>query len=125
MSDAKKETSPAFIHSDLDDYGLSPFELRVYLRVVRRADAKLLKGICRESVANMARGCGMSVRSAYNALRVLVGVGLLGEQTRPKGRPVEYVLLPRQYWKSPEELERIRAELKPDSGKTSARGADP
>ena len=49
----------AIIPSFLDDYGLDPYEMRVYIRLARRAG---MGGQCWESISKMASSCRMSDR---------------------------------------------------------------
>jgi DNA-binding MarR family transcriptional regulator len=89
-----------FIHSILDDYGLTPVEFRVYGRLARRAGAEG----AREAVRNMAAGCRVSERSVQLALKFLELAGLIQRCERP-GRPTVYKLLPPANWSPASKLE--------------------
>lgn len=97
---------PVFIHSKLDDYGLSPVEFRVYGRLARRAGS----GEARESVRNMAAGCKMSERSVQLALKLLELAGLVQRLDR-HGLPTLYKLLPPGKWAHPSKLEALRSQI--------------
>ncbi len=64
----------AVIPSLLDDYGLDPYEFRVYARLTRRAGNH---GQCWESISNIAKACKMSDRKAQYCLRLLEKAGLV------------------------------------------------
>jgi len=59
-----------FVGSAVDDGGLDPFEFRVLCRIARRGD-------CTESLANIARGTRMGANRCREAIRALVGRGLV------------------------------------------------
>jgi hypothetical protein len=70
-----------FISIDLaiDDSDLSPFEVRVYLRICRR-EGELG---CWESVPSMAAGCRMSTRTVQHALKSREAKGWIRIERRP------------------------------------------
>lgn len=108
-----REIDLMFIHSELDDLGLDPYEFRIYSRLVRRAGKH---GVAHESVANMAEGCRMSERKARQALRVLEELGLV-TRTERSGATTEYSLTHQRHW--------VRRPEQVDSGDTPARDAAP
>lgn len=99
-----RDDLPIFIHSELDDYGLSNAEFRVYGRLARRAGSK---GVAKESVPNMAANFMVSDRTVRRCLQVLVRCRLVAEHLRP-GRPTEYALNPRTVWADKKDLPAIR-----------------
>lgn len=106
------------VHSDLDDYGLDPYEFRIYAHVVRRTGGKY-HGECFAKLKKTAEVCKMSVRKAQYSLKTLCEAGLLLKEER-KGRTDIYKLAPKSYWKPKEELEKIRQQVKNSSlGKNS------
>lgn len=106
---------PVFIHSELDDFGLDPFEFRVYARLVRRAGSG---GTAYESVPNVAKATHMSQRKVRYALRVLCALGLVGLSESRTGDTSIYVVLDKVRWASRSEVARIRSEaLEPDPEK--------
>ena len=102
-----KEASAIFVHSDLDDYGLDPYEFRIYSRISRRAGCKEEAW---ESIPNIASGCKIGESRVRQALRLLEAVGLIESFKRP-GRSTIYRLTPKHKWKRPENLETIRTSL--------------
>lgn len=119
-----RDDMPVFIHSELDDYGLSPIEFRVYARLARRAG----RGQAREAVTRMARDFEVSDRTIQRALRVLVACDLISEETRP-GNTTIYRLNGRRLWQDRKLLKATRARLfpkRPAAGVTSdaAAGGD-
>jgi hypothetical protein len=98
-----RDDMPVFIHSELDDYGLSPIEFRIYGRLARRAG----KGEAKESVPKMAEGCKVSERSVQLALRLLELAGLT-EAEEHTGHTTVYRLLPRSRWADPAQLDELR-----------------
>jgi hypothetical protein len=72
---AKGKTSPAFIHSKLDDFGLRPNQFRVYCHIVRRAGA--IGGTFYESVPNCAAHCKIHVKTARSVISCLLSLNLI------------------------------------------------
>jgi len=56
-----------FVRRDIDDYGLDPYEFRLYTRISRRAS----NGGAWESLYKMARACCMSLSRARKPMRLL------------------------------------------------------
>jgi len=98
------------VHSDLDEYGLDPYEFRLYAHVVRRTGGKLT-GECFARLKKTAEICHMSVRKAQYALKTLCDAGLILKEQR-KGRTDVYRLTPKSNWKPKEELKQIRQKAK-------------
>lgn len=101
-----RDDMPIFIHSELDDYGLSLVEFRVYARLARRCG----RAAASESVPNMARDFGVNDRTVQRALRLLVSARLIAEERRP-GKTTLYTLLPRPAWAPASALEALRTEI--------------
>jgi len=95
-----------FVKSEMDDYGLDPYEFRIYARIVRRAGRKEAW----ESVPNMAKACMMSESRVRLALQVLEAAGLIESQER-SGYSTLRRLTPKSKWVHPQRLEAIRAAL--------------
>lgn len=114
----KQEYKPVFVHSSLDDYGLDPYEFRLYSRIARREGG--VNGACEESVPNMAAACGMGERKAQHALKLLTEAGLITAEERV-GRSTLYRTTLASVWLSPEVLPEIRKRL----SRTRAPGATP
>lgn len=72
---AQNGTSPAFIHSKLDELKLTPVQFRVYCHATRRAGGA--DGMYFESVPNCARHCKIRIPTARKAIAKLVDLGLL------------------------------------------------
>jgi len=75
MSAANRIAQPCFIHSRLDEYGLSSVEFRLYCRVARCGD-------CWQTVETIAAGCRVGVKTVRSGLKFLVGRGLLSKEPR-------------------------------------------
>ncbi len=88
---------------NLDDYGLNPFEFRIYARIVRRSDHE---GSC-ESVASMAVACKICEQVVKSSLRFLAATGMIERVSRP-GQTTIYRLTPYDRWVHPEALGGIR-----------------
>lgn len=96
------EHNVPFMPAGLDDLGLDPFDLRVYLRIFRRAG---VDGVCFESVHNMAAGCRMSETRVHEALRELLLLGLVKRTAAAPGKTAKYTpVYPKEgeHWPSPE-----------------------
>ncbi|WP_414553325.1 helix-turn-helix domain-containing protein [Anabaena sp. CCY 0017] len=84
MAEANKPKNLLFIHSILDDAGLSPAEFRLICHIARR-------GVCYSTLAKIAEVTDMSVRTIQKTLKSLVEQGLVLKETKP-GRPDIYRL---------------------------------
>jgi len=102
-------TSVAFVHNFLDEYGLTPYEFRLYTHIVRRTGGKP-EGVCFASLNKIAQICKMSPRKAQQAMKVLIRANLV-TQTKRVGRTDEYQVRSASDWISKEELDQVREEL--------------
>ncbi len=98
------------VHSDLDEYGLDPYEFRIYAHIVRRTGGNL-DGECFAKLKKTAEICHMSVRKAQYALKTLCDAGLIIKEQR-KGKSDIYRLMPKSNWKPKKELKQIRQNIK-------------
>ena len=87
------EMNVIFIHSLVDDARLSPFTLKVYAHLARRAG----NGAAWPSVEGMAEHCGMAVNTVKKAINDLLDRGMLAKQERP-GRTNLYFLTKPSQW---------------------------
>ncbi|MBD2105176.1 hypothetical protein [Leptolyngbya sp. FACHB-261] len=91
-----------FVPSNLDDYGLDPFEFRIYARIVRRGRAY-------ESIPRMAKTCKMSEDKVRDALRALCAFGLLEkDDSQGAGYSLIYRPTDNSSWCHPEQVEELR-----------------
>lgn len=95
-----------FVKSDFDDYGLDPYEFRIYARIVRRAG----RSDAWESIPNMAKACMMSESRARRAIQVLEAARLI-ESIERSGYSALRRLTPKSVWVHPNQLSAIRAML--------------
>lgn len=108
-----------FVRSDLDEYGLDPYEFRVYGHITRRTGGRV-KGIAFSSVKKMAKGCGMSTRKLQYALKVLCYAGLLRKDKHSEYRTNVYMLNAPELWAAKEALVEIRKSVKEADAKKSS-----
>ena len=109
-----------FVKSDIDDYGLDPYEFRIYARIVRRAG----RGEAWESIPSMARACRMSESRARAALQLLEAAGLIKSFVRNGNTTLRHVT-DKCSWIHPEILDQLRTTLtrtKNDTPTRSDRG---
>lgn len=109
---SKANTRPdsvMFVHNVLDEYGLDPYEFRIYAHAVRRTGGKL-NGEYFASLTKTAEICQMSVRKAQYALKFLCEARFLTQEKR-KGRTDVYRMTHSKDWVKPEELEEIREKV--------------
>ncbi|MBU7584161.1 MAG: helix-turn-helix domain-containing protein [Nostoc sp. TH1S01] len=99
-------SSIAYIHNLLDEYGLDPYEFRLYAHIVRRTGGKP-DGVCFASLRKTAEICKMSMRKAQQAMKVLINANLVTQKKRT-GRTDEYKVTPIHTWVAKEELDNIR-----------------
>ncbi len=93
-SPAANASSVVFIHSQLDDYGLSASVFRLYCHLARRAGS----GIAWPSIATMSHKCRLHPQTIRKALRLLVAHRFLLRQQR-KGQTTLYRLTPPSEWR--------------------------
>ena len=101
--------SVMFVHNLLDEYGLDPYEFRIYAHAVRRTGGKL-DGKYFASLSKTAEVCQMSVRKAQYALKFLCEARFLTQEKR-KGRTDQYRITHSSEWAKPEDLEIIREKV--------------
>ncbi|MEA5595643.1 helix-turn-helix domain-containing protein [Rivularia sp. UHCC 0363] len=101
--------SVMFVHNVLDEYGLDPYEFRIYAHAVRRTGGKL-NGEYFASLTKTAEICQMSVRKAQYALKFLCEAGFLTQEKR-KGRTDVYRMTHSKNWVNPEGLDAIREKV--------------
>lgn len=99
-----------FVRNDLDEYGLNPYEFRVYGHIYRRTGGKF-HGVSYASVKTMAEVCGMSSRRVQYALKFLCKAGFLIRQESNR-RTNAYMLAPVDKWTPKAQLEGIRKAVK-------------
>ena len=87
-----------FIPDELDEYGLSGTEFRIYGHVVRMVGEN---GSCVESVRDMARICRISENVTLKALKRLTDVYRLLYKNERVGEMDEYTLTDMSEWKPP------------------------
>ncbi|MBW4430958.1 MAG: hypothetical protein KME28_04270 [Pelatocladus maniniholoensis HA4357-MV3] len=104
--DGNRPESVMFVHNVLDEYGLDPFEFRVYAHVVRRTGGKT-QGEFFASLNKTAEICQISVRKIQYALKFLCEAGFLIQDKR-QGRTDVYKLSPAKAWANKEDLTAIR-----------------
>ncbi|WP_051482690.1 hypothetical protein [Synechocystis sp. PCC 7509] len=106
MTAAVKEGSELslFVRREIDDYGLDPYEFRIYARITRRAG----NGEAWESLANMASACCMSLGRARKAVSLLKLAKLVESIERP-GYSTLYRLTPQHKWVECDRLQELRA----------------
>jgi hypothetical protein len=93
----------SFIHSSLDDFGLTPAQFRIYGHVNRVAGRE---GVCYQSLKTIAEHCGYCIGVTRDALRFLTDHKLLQRKDK-SGIGVEFRLIPPCHWLKPlSEMER-------------------
>lgn len=109
VAQGSKYRSPINVNSRLDDFGLDPYEFRVYSHVARRAGKF---GECFSSVEDMADVCKMSPRKVRYTLKFLCEAGLLLEEKKAKRRTINYRLTSMEAWAESQDLDAIRSQVK-------------
>src|SRR5690348_14590266 len=97
-----------FIPDELDDYGLTRYEFRVYCTIARWGD-------CTESVSRIARRCRMRKRTVRLALRLLVLANLIEEETKPGGATIRRLTATGE-WVQRIELDHLRLRIEYEAG---------
>ncbi|MBD2471494.1 hypothetical protein [Nostoc sp. FACHB-145] len=94
-----------FIPGFFDDYPLESSEFRLYAHIQRRAGTFG----CFESIPKMAQHCYMALKTAKNAIKLLLAAGMIEIQER-LGTTNIYTLTSPSNWVSPDNtVAKIRA----------------
>ncbi|MFN6498110.1 MAG: helix-turn-helix domain-containing protein [Nostoc sp. DedQUE01] len=96
-----------FIPGFFNDYPLEPSEFRLYAHIQRRAGTIG----CFESIPNMAKHCYMALKTAKNAIKLLLAAGMIEIQER-LGTTNIYTLTPNSCWVSPDQVQLLRSQIK-------------
>jgi hypothetical protein len=96
---ATKVSDPIFIHSALDDYGLTPQQFRVVCHVARR-------GVCYGAAKGIGAVCKMHRDTVFACLMFLTKCGILKQQKRP-GETTVYSVAPLSEWHPSETKGRV------------------
>ena len=91
LSTASPSGNLPFIPRQMDDAGLTPAQFRIVCRVSRR-------GVCSESIENMAKGCRLAVNTIKAALPFLVLRNVLSKEKRT-GQTSIYRVKPPDQWR--------------------------
>jgi hypothetical protein len=94
------EINVIFVHSRLDDYGLSTQQFRVFCHMARRAG----RGEAYPAVATIAAVCRLHPQTVRHALNTLVAHRLLTRQERP-GHTALYRLTAPSQWQPPTRID--------------------
>jgi hypothetical protein len=122
---AQRQQTVVFIHSTLDDYGLSPAQFRVFCHISRRAG----KGFAYPAVESMARICQLHPHTIRKSLKALVKYRLLHCTPRP-GKTSLYRVNPPALWQPSGRPKENRAEndtppLQHEGGPTQMNDGEP
>jgi hypothetical protein len=90
MSSEPRFKRPLFVHSSIDDAGLSPGAFRVLSHLARRAGNK---GVAFPGIRDIAETCRMNCGTVIKAIRELVQFRFV-IANRKRGRRTEYYLFP-------------------------------
>jgi hypothetical protein len=96
LQDSRTDFNVVFIHSRLDDYGLTPPQFRVYAHLARRAGS----GAAWPAIATIAATCRLDPKTVRKALRTLVGHKLIHKKERPSETTL-YTLTQASDWQPP------------------------
>lgn len=95
---SRVERSLPVIPDELDNYGLTPAEFRVYGHVSRKV---MEDGKCVESLTDMATTCLLSENVILQALNKLTDAHKLLKRIKRVGETDEYTLTPLDEWAPP------------------------
>ncbi|MBD2536433.1 helix-turn-helix domain-containing protein [Nostoc flagelliforme FACHB-838] len=96
-----------FIPGFFDDYPLESSEFRLYAHIQRRAG---VSG-CFESIPKMAKHCYIALKTAKNAIKLLLTAGMIEIQQRI-GTTNIYTPTPPSLWVSPDQIQLLRSQIK-------------
>ena len=84
----------------IDDLGLTPHAVRLFMRIKRRA-GEIENGACWESTTNLAKGCKMSAGMVVKAKKELAKAGLIlieKKQGKHGGLPYHEITIAEDIW---------------------------
>ncbi len=93
MNPEQKKDGSSFIHSSLDEAGLTVQEFRVFCHISRRANG----GECYASAESMATICRIKRDTLFTAIRVLESRGMLERESKI-GCPTIYRITLESHW---------------------------
>ncbi|MFW9257675.1 hypothetical protein [Nostoc sp. CALU 546] len=96
-----------FIPGFFDDYPLESSEFRLYAHIQRRAG---VSG-CFESIPKMAKHCYIALKTAKNAIKLLLAAGMIEIQER-LGTTNIYTPTSPSLWVSPNQIQLLRSQIK-------------
>ncbi|MDM9580062.1 hypothetical protein [Nostoc sp. GT001] len=96
-----------FIPGFFDDYPLESSEFRLYAHIQRRAG---VSG-CFESIPKMAKHCYIALKTAKNAIKLLLAAGMIEIQERI-GTTNIYTPTSPSLWVSPDQIQLLRSQIK-------------
>jgi hypothetical protein len=88
-----RKVNVIFVHSDIDDLGLSLYEFRIYAHIARRAG----DGECFPSISAIAKHCKCSEDTARETIQHLINYKLISREDRPGTSPL-YRLTSSKEW---------------------------
>lgn len=94
-----------FIHSSLDDMGLTANEFRIYAHLARRANKKSKQAW--PSIPSMAKVCRISEESVRYALKCLEGFGMIRRFPK-RGKPDTIMLTSASSWVVLDRIKNVR-----------------
>lgn len=97
MTSTKPPQNAIWVHSALDDLGLTPAEFRVYAHLSRRAG----NGVAWPAINSIAKVCGLSRRTVVKAFNALERRGLLQVERGGGNATNRYRLVDMTYWPKP------------------------
>ena len=89
----RSEMDVIFVHSELDDRGLSAAEFRVYCHLARRAG----KGTAFPGIRSIAEKCALAGGTVMSAIKSLESSGMI-TASRTTGQTTRYVLTAKSKW---------------------------
>ncbi|ODH03071.1 hypothetical protein A4S05_20985, partial [Nostoc sp. KVJ20] len=96
-----------FIPGFFDDYPLESSEFRLYAHIQRRSG---VSG-CFESIPKMAKHCYIALKTAKNAIKLLLAAGMIEIQERI-GTTNIYTPTSPSLWVSPDQIQLLRSQIK-------------
>lgn len=91
---AKQNKKGVFIPLELDDSGLDPYTMRLYIRIAMLNE---LHGVCDEGIDKMAAHCRINRKKAYEGLKLLIKYRMI-KKTPISGNPSLYHITDLSQW---------------------------
>ena len=114
----------AYVHSFLDEYGLDPYEFRVFSHIIRRTSGGRADKESFASLERMASICKISERKVQQVLKFLVAAKMITKEKKSGRKTDVYKVRPSKEWVPKTQLDELRRSKQSGSKKSQSEQLD-